>query len=68
METKKAIELAGSMTALAAILGISVSAVSQWGEKIPEHREWQLRVLRPEWFKDEPAPAPARRGAEVDAA
>ena len=68
METKKAIELAGSMTALAAMLGISVSAVSQWGEMIPEQREWQLRVLRPEWFKDEPAPSPARRGAGRDAA
>lgn len=62
METRKAIEMAGSMTALAAMLGISVSAVSQWGEMIPEQREWQLRVLRPEWFKDKPPPA--RRGAE----
>lgn len=61
METRKAIEMAGSMTGLAAILGISVSAVSQWGEMIPAQREWQLRVLRPEWFKDAPAP---RRGAE----
>ncbi len=54
METKKAIELAGSMTALAGILGITVAAVSQWDETIPEQREWQLRVLRPEWFADSP--------------
>lgn len=40
------------MTALAAMLGITVSAVSQWGETIPEQREWQLRVLRPEWFRE----------------
>lgn len=65
METRKAIEMAGSMTALAAMLGITVSAVSQWGDMIPKQREWQLRVLRPEWFKDEPAPAP-RRGAEQE--
>lgn len=51
METKNAIELAGSMTALAEILGISVSAVSQWGARIPQQREWQLRVVRPEWFQ-----------------
>lgn len=50
MQTKKAIELAGSATLLASLLGITDSAVSQWGETIPEGREWQLRVLRPEWF------------------
>lgn len=54
METTKAIELAGSMTTLAGILGITVAAVSQWGETIPEQREWQLRVLRPDWFIDSP--------------
>lgn len=59
METKTAIELAGSMTALAAILNISVSAVSQWGESIPTQRVWQLRVLRPEWFKNKATAAPA---------
>lgn len=53
------------MTALAAMLGITVSAVSQWGEMIPKQREWQLRVFWPEWFTDEPAPAP-RRGAEQE--
>lgn len=54
MHTKTAIDLAGSMTSLANILGITVSAVSQWGDAIPEQREWQLRVLRPEWFRDKP--------------
>lgn len=63
METKKAIEKAGSTTALAGILGISVAAVSQWGEAIPEQREWQLRVLRPEWFADRPAISGSRRSA-----
>ena len=62
METRKAIEMAGSMTALAAMLGITVSAVSQWGEMIPKQREWQLRVLCPSWFKDNPP----RRGAEQE--
>lgn len=53
METKKAIELAGSMKSLAEILGITVSAISQWGETIPQMRVWQLRVLRPQWFSAE---------------
>lgn len=60
METRKAIEMAGSMTALAAMLGITVSAISQWGVRIPKQREWQLRVLCPSWFKDNPP----RRGQE----
>lgn len=70
METKKAIEKAGSTTALAGILGISVAAVSQWGETIPEQREWQLRVLRPEWFAERhPAiPGSRRSAAESQAA
>lgn len=51
MKTETALNLAGSPTALAEILGISLSAVSQWGENIPQQRVWQLRVLRPEWFK-----------------
>lgn len=62
METKTAIELAGSSTALATMLGITVSAVSQWGDTIPESRIWQLRVLRPEWFSEK---APRRAQAEA---
>jgi hypothetical protein len=56
METKKAIELAGGVSALATMLGITPGAVSQWGDDLPEGRTWQLRVLRPEWFKEPRAP------------
>jgi len=49
MNLDEAIKLAGSKAALAKLLGISRSAVSQW-KGIPEARLWQLRVLRPEWF------------------
>lgn len=63
MDTKTAIDMAGSMTALASMLGISVSAVSQWGDTIPEQRVWQLRVLRPEWFRNSPPVIPAARNA-----
>jgi hypothetical protein len=52
MNTQKAIELAGGSSALANLLGITPGAVSQWGNELPDRRIWQLRVLRPEWFKD----------------
>jgi hypothetical protein len=58
MKTETAIQQAGGPKALADLLGITPSAVSQWKEEIPEPREWQLRVLRPEWFRDEPAKLP----------
>lgn len=58
MKTEKATEHAGSQKALAELLGITPSAVSQWGDEVPESRVWQLRVLRPQWFEaDEPATA-----------
>lgn len=52
MKTQIAIELAGGTTALADIVGITPGAVSQWGEDLPEGRVWQLKVLRPEWFRE----------------
>jgi len=50
MKTQTAIALAGSATALAELLGITPSAISQWGEDVPQARLWQLRVIRPKWF------------------
>jgi predicted XRE-type DNA-binding protein len=50
MDKEHFIKLAGSQTELARLLGINQSAVSQW-VKVPQARIWQLRVLRPEWFK-----------------
>jgi transcriptional repressor of cell division inhibition gene dicB len=58
MKTDQAIQHAGGAKALAELLGITPSAISQWGDDIPEPREWQLRVLRPAWF-DESAPKAA---------
>lgn len=51
MRTKDAIQLAGSATELAELLGITGGAISQWGEEVPEARVWQLKVLRPKWFE-----------------
>jgi transcriptional repressor of cell division inhibition gene dicB len=50
MTKEQAIKLAGSQVELALMLGISQAAVSQWGDKVPEMRVWQLKVLKPEWF------------------
>lgn len=52
MKKQIAIDLAGSASALAEMLGISDSAISQWGEYVPESRVWQLKVIRPDWFAD----------------
>lgn len=44
------IKLAGSQRELAKILGISQPAISAWKD-VPQARLWQLRVLKPKWFK-----------------
>ena len=46
----KAIKLAGSQVNLAKILKITKGAVWQWN-KIPELRLYQLKQIKPEWFK-----------------
>lgn len=51
MDTKRAIELAGTAMALAQLLGITRQAISQWGDQVPQARVWQLKAMRPEWFK-----------------
>ena len=50
MLTARAIELAGGTRQLAALLGIKPQAIRQWGERMPTGRQWQLQLLRPEWF------------------
>lgn len=65
MKTQTAIELAGSASALAALLEITPGAVSQWGDDLPDARVWQLRVLRPTWFKDERRQAKPRRTTDT---
>jgi hypothetical protein len=67
METQAAIRFAGSAAALASLLNITPSAVSQWGDEVPKPRVWQLRVLRPEWFADERTAKKRRPTAEQGA-
>jgi hypothetical protein len=50
MDKQTAITLAGSQSELARILGIKRAAVCHW-KKIPPLRIYQLKELRPEWFK-----------------
>jgi len=50
MDKQKAITLAGSQSELARILGITRAAVNHW-KTIPELRTYQLKELKPEWFK-----------------
>jgi len=52
MTADDAITKAGSVTALARLLGIKRQAVQQFRTKgIPPKRTLQLMELRPEWFK-----------------
>jgi hypothetical protein len=50
VKKQTAIDLAGGVGKLAEILGVTSSAVSLWGEDLPEGRYWKLRTLRPHWF------------------
>jgi biotin operon repressor len=50
MDKQKAITLAGSQSELARILGIKRAAVWHW-KAIPPLRIYQLKELKPEWFK-----------------
>lgn len=50
MSKEKAIQLAGSVKALAELLGISRPAIYQWGEDVPKMRVYQLKTLCPDWF------------------
>ena len=50
MDKETAIRFAGSVKALAELLGISRPAIYQWGEDVPKMRVYQLKTLRPDWF------------------
>lgn len=50
MTKKELLTKVRNQTELAELLGVSQSAISQWVE-IPTARLWQLKLLKPEWFK-----------------
>lgn len=45
MLTRDAVRHFGTLTALAAALGITRSAIYQWGRTVPELRQYQLEHL-----------------------
>ncbi len=45
MSKDEAIDAFGSAQALANALGITVQAVSQWGEDVPELRVFQIKCI-----------------------
>jgi DNA-binding transcriptional regulator YdaS (Cro superfamily) len=51
MTKQQLIQLAGSQSELAKLLGVTRSAVCQWNNRIPELQLRRLKDLRPEWFK-----------------
>jgi transposase-like protein len=52
MHIEKAIKHAGSVSALARIVGCSRQVVQHWRKSgIPSARLETIRALRPEWFK-----------------
>lgn len=61
MKTEQAIKLADGAKALAGLLGITQSAISQWGSDVPQAREWQLKLLKPEWFRPQTESKPAKK-------
>ena len=51
MNKETAVRYAGGVSALAALLGVTKQAVSQWGAQMPPLRVFQLRQLKPGWFR-----------------
>ena len=52
MDKSEAIKRAGSSAELARLLGIKRQAVDKWpGNSIPPLRIYQLKELKPRWFK-----------------
>ncbi|NBA95531.1 Cro/CI family transcriptional regulator [Pseudomonas sp. R5(2019)] len=45
MKTKDAAEFFGSKRKLAEALGVSPSAITMWGDDVPEVRQFQIQVL-----------------------
>lgn len=64
MKTEQAINLAGNATKLSKIIGVTQGAISQWGDDVPEKRIWQLKILRPMWFKGEKQAATLAKSAQ----
>lgn len=68
VKTDDAIKWAKGTTKLGAIFGVTHSAVSQWGDKLPRARVFELRLKRPRWFnRDGSMKEPPREALETNA-
>lgn len=63
MKKKDAIDHFGSVAALAEALGITPEAIYQWGDDVPESREYQLHFITDGKLKA----GPRARGEEATA-
>jgi hypothetical protein len=50
MRKSQAIKFAGSAASLARVLGVTPSAISQWGEDMPPLQVYRLKERKPRWF------------------
>jgi len=54
MDIEQIIRNAGSQSELARLLGVTRGAVWIWKrDGLPKSRIWQLKLLKPEWFKEQ---------------
>ena len=51
MTKTEAVRRAGNATKLAKLLSVTPQAVSRWPDILPQARGWQLRLLKPSWFR-----------------
>jgi DNA-binding transcriptional regulator YdaS (Cro superfamily) len=59
MKTQEAAAFFGGKKKLADALGIGASAVSMWGDEIPESRQYQIQVISKGKLKADRKPAAA---------
>lgn len=57
MKTKEAADFFGGKRKMAEALGVSPSAVSQWGEFVPLIRQYQIQVVTKGKLKAQEVPA-----------
>lgn len=57
MKTETAMALAGGRKQLADILGVTSLTTYRWKPDLPRMREFQLKALRPAWFREAKAKA-----------
>jgi DNA-binding transcriptional regulator YdaS (Cro superfamily) len=52
MKTEFAVKKAGSKIKLAALLGVTRQAVTQWRDELPPLQVYRLREVKPKWFAE----------------